>query len=160
MLDARRREGLAATLGQLHSMPRHQFSKGARRFRASFPHKVPVYLRAQGRANGPWPQVHAALYRTSLHLRRVGVGRALFPGQRPARRGRQAVPLHLGRAWVNIGFGDADGAARVILNKEDDWDELKRWTKFVAYGLLGFAGLVPVALSQSSPPSSPSPPSD
>ena len=37
---------------------------------------------------------------------------------------------------------------------------MKRWTKFVAYGLLGFAGLVPVALSQSSPPSSPSPPSD
>ena len=46
-------------------------------------------------------------------------------------------------------------SGRVILEKEGDSDKLKRWTKFVAIGLLGLATLTPgaVAFSQSSPPS-------
>ena len=53
-------------------------------------------------------------------------------------------------------LGEFEAAARVILNKEDDWDKLKRWTKFAAYNLLGLATLIPLAFAQNSdfrPPS-------
>jgi len=53
-------------------------------------------------------------------------------------------------------LGEFEAAARVILNKEDDWDKLKRWTKFAACNLLGLATLIPLAFAQNSdfrPPS-------